>query len=351
MTLFISTNSIFQPTSKYIKFYNSEINVIQGANRVNCLPLSDVRIDYDQFSRLSIEIPKEQTDFVLSFPMLGLKVTSLIIKPIYNGTDPKLNYLKWKFQSSSDAKWCFTNILTFSGTSTNPIPPILIDNPNPDATVQLEILVTALKNDYLNDISAFLYLDGLAYTNIHTYNDEPNTGILSLFNKDGVLAGTIDINSIINFSRVAGKNRIIIDESSENNIVLDFLTEEDTLQALSAINYVLLDPINRFLIMPKDITSPEITYTPNVIDNQIIISLADYPLGFTKLDFINFVFNIINDDRDGGIIAVPNNITFNNDVPTIINIIVVDGTYTADISISDIAGNSTTDTINIIVTA
>jgi len=351
MTVF-ANNSIFQPVSKYLKYYNTEIDVIQGANKISHLPLCDIKIDYSQYQRHSIEIPKGQTDFVLSFPMLGIKTTFVTIKAIYTGVDPKNNFLKWKFQPSSDVKWSFTSILTFTGTSTNPIPPILIDNPNQDCTVQLEILVSALANDYLNDSAAFLYLNELSFDKVHTYN-ETNSQILAFFNKDNVLAGTLDIVDIVNINRIPGKNRIVIDESSENNIVLDFLTEFDTLQALSAINWVLLDPSTRSLPQVSDTTAPVITYN-NVVNTMTMtmdLDLSSYPLStITKLDFINAAILSIYDDRDGTMIAIPNNITF-KDGTILLNTIVNPGNYIAQIDLSDIAGNTIIALINLEVFA
>lgn len=347
MTIF-SSNSIFQPVQKYLKFLNTDIAVINGANKVNALPLCGVKINYEQYQRISVQIPKGQTDFVLSFPMLGIKTTFITIKPTYCGVNVDQNYLKWKFQPSSDAKWSFTNILTLTGTSSNPIPPLLIDNPNADCAVQLDILVSALDNDYLNDAAAFLYLDGLTFDKVHTYN-ETTSQVLAFFNKDGILAGTVDIIDIVNISRVPGKNRIIIDESSENNIVLDFLTDSDTLQALSAINWVLLDPLTRALPQAPDLTSPVITYTNrvNTVTSTIDFDLSLYPLTtINKQDFINAAILSVVDNRDGSMLAMPNSITFKS-AGTPINTILAPGTYTADIKVIDIAGNITLETITV----
>jgi hypothetical protein len=351
MTIF-SSNSIFQPVQKYLKYYNTDIAVVNGANKVNALPLCGIKINYEQYQRISVSIPKGQVDFVLSFPMLGIKTTFITIKPTYCGVNPDQNYLKWKFQPSGDAKWSFTSILTLTGTSTNPIPPILIDNPNPDCVVQLDILVSAMENDYLNDNSAFLYLNELTFDKVHTYN-ETNSEILAFFNKDGVLAGTLDIVDIVNISRVPGQNRIIIDESSESNIVLDFLTEYDTLQALSAINWVLLDPTTRALPQAADITPPAITYTNrvNTLTSTIDFDLSLYPLAtINKQDFINAAILGVTDNRDGSMMTLPNNIVFKSGVNPQ-NTILAPGTYTAEITISDIAGNITTQIINMEVYA
>ena len=351
MTIF-SSNSIFQPVQKYLKFLNTDIAVINGANKVNALPLCGVKINYEQYQRISVQIPKGQTDFVLSFPMLGIKTTFITIKPTYCGVNVDQNYLKWKFQPSSDAKWSFTNILTLTGTSSNPIPPLLIDNPNSDCAVQLDILVSAMDNDYLNDAAAFLYLDGLTFDKVHTYN-ETTSQVLAFFNKDGILAGTVDIIDIVNISRVPGKNRIIIDESSENNIVLDFLTDSDTLQALSAINWVLLDPLTRSLPQAPDLTAPVITYTNkvNTLTSTIDFDLSLYPLTtINKQDFINAAILSVVDNRDGSMLAMPNNITFKS-LGSPINTILAPGTYTADIKVVDIAGNINTETITMEVQA
>lgn len=347
MTL-ITSNSIFQPVSKYIKINNSNINVLNGANTISTLPLCGVKMQYEQYQRLSVQIPKGQVNYVLSFPMLGIKPTFLAIIPKYcdcPGTS-NLNYLKWKFELSSDPKLSFTNILVLTGTTANPITSILIDNPNPDEDIQIEILVSAMSNDYLNDIAALLYLQNLSFTNIHTYN-ETNSGILSFFNSNNELTGTTDISDIINVYRVNGQNRIIIDESSVNNIVLDFSSEYHTLQALSAINWLLLDPNNRSLPQPADDVAPTINYTPMVASNAITIELTSYPSAtYTKQNFIDDAIVNAFDTRDGFFTVLQNNITFKQGVVDLINIVNT-GTYNAYISVSDIAGNITNEIITI----
>lgn len=348
MTIF-SNNSIFTPISKYLKYNNSNINVINGVNTLSNLPLCDVKIKYEQYQRINVQIPKNAIDFVLSFPMLGIKTTFITIKANYSSSNENLNYLKWKFQPSSDTKWSFTNILTFTGTSSNPVPPILIDNPNANCIVTLDILVSALENDYLNDVGAFVYLDGLTYDKVHTYNEIPSS-VLSFFNSNNELVSTVDIVDIINVQKVPNKNRIIIDESSQNNIVLDFISEYDTLQALSAINWVLLDPQNNALPTTPDLIQPIITYTNkvNIITSTINIDLSQYSLNtYTKQNFIDDAISAITDNRDGNTIIVSSNIIFKHGINNI-NTILVSGNYTVDITVTDIAGNSIIETLNII---
>lgn len=345
MTVF-STSTIFQPILKNIRYHNTDLKVFSGANTLSTLPLNGVKIPFEQYQRVQVEIPKGQTDFTVSSAMLGIKTTFMAIYATYNSTDTTKNYLKWKFQPSADTKWSFTSVLTFTGTSNNPIPNILIDNPNPDCTVILDILVGALTNDYLNDSGAFIYLNGLTYDDVHTFN-EVASGILAFFNSDDELVTTVDISDVVNVSKPSGQNRIIIDEASDNNIVLDFLSEYDALQALSAINWVLLDPSTRALPTAVDSVAPVITYTGNVSAGEITIDMSLYPSNFTKANFITEAIASVSDARDGVIVTVPSNITFKDINNVELVTIASPGTYTAVISISDLAGNSVVQTVTI----
>jgi hypothetical protein len=128
-----------------------------------------------------------------------------------------------------------TKLMVLTGTVSNPIPSITVDNPNTDYPVALDILLATTVQDYINDESAFLYLNGLTFDKVHTF-EETNSGILAFFDKDNILAGTVNISDVANVYNVPGKNRIIIDDNTLNNIILDFISINDTKQALSAIN-------------------------------------------------------------------------------------------------------------------
>lgn len=345
MTVF-TNSSIFQPVAKNVKFQGGDLKVISGVSTLSELPLCNVKVPFIQYQRLSVQIPKGQIDYVVSFPMLGLKTTFITIKASYCSVNPSLNFLKWKFEPSSDAKWSFTNILVLTATTDNPIPPILIDNLNPDCNVTLDILVTAMDNDYLDDSAAFIYLKNLEFTNVHTYN-ETTSQILAFFNEDNNLVTTVNISDIINVQRIIGKYRLVIDESSDSNIVLDFKTEYDTLQALSAINWVMLDPTTRFLPQIADTTPPVINYKNTVISGSITINLSLYPTVFTKQDFITAAILSVVDNRDGIIIPTVTNITFKDSLNVELVTIIAPGNYTAIISVYDLAGNNTTQTVAI----
>lgn len=346
MTIF--SNSIFPTIYKYINFGKQSINAVSGANTVASLPLCDIKNEFEQYQRINLQIPAGQTDFTLTFPTLGIKPTFLIIKTKYCTNDPAKKYLKWKFAASTDVKMSFTTILLFTGTTSNPVLPIVIDNPDLDNPVTLEILVSATTNDYLNDVVASTYLSNLLFTHVHTFG-ETNSGIISLFNSLNQLVTTVDISDIININRVVGENRLIIDDSSSNDIVLDFVSEYDTLQALSALTWVQNDPLTRALPKAPDTLAPVITFKPAVVLNSINIDLSLYPINtFTKQDFIDVVIDTITDDTDDSVLVTINDIilkdNLNNEISNIINA----GTYTGKITIKDIAGNLTIETITIV---
>lgn len=348
MTL-ISTSSIFTPITKYIKFSNSDINVISGANVVSALSLCGIKINYEQFYKTQIVVPKNQTDFVISFPTLGIKQTFIAIKATYCANNPSLNFMKWGFQSSADPKKSFTNLLILTATTADPITNIVVDNLNPDCTVTLDILVGAMANDYINDISATLYLKDLTFDNIHTFN-ETNSEVFAFFNSDNEIAGTLDITGLINVIQVVGKNRIIIEDGLKN-IVLDFLTTNDVKQAMSAILWLLADPANRALPKAEDTTAPVVTYRSAVIGNSMNVDLSLYSNNYTKTDFIAQAILQVIDNTDNIIYPSTADITFIQDVNNInvsINNIVNAGTYTVNLNITDVAGNIFTDTLTII---
>ena len=261
-----------------------------------------------------------------------------------------MNYLRWKFVSDSGPKHSMTNLMMLTGTTSNPIQDIVIDNPNPNSIVVIDVLITALTTDNLNDVVAFIYLQNLTFDKVHTFN-ETTTSVLAFFDQDDILAGTINFNDINNITRIPGLNRIIITElGNDNNIILDFTDESNMLQALSAINWVLLDGSTRFLPQPEDNLAPVITYTNLIVSNTLEVDLTTFGFSYNKQHFINNTIATVIDARDGIIIPSISSITISQTINNQIiyyNIITQAGTYNATISITDIAGNIITHSITI----
>lgn len=346
MTILSNSASILaNPNQNYIKFSGGDLVTVSGSNVIAKQELCSVRLAYKQYQKISLQIPAGATDFLLNFSMLGLKITLISIKPMFCGSDTNYNYLKWKFQSSSDAKLSMTSILVLTGTTATPVQSILLDNPNPDCAVAVDILVAASENDGLNDVNAFLYLQNLSYDNIHTFN-ETNSGILALFNSDGDLVGTVNISNISNITYVSGYNRIVIDETSGENIILDFTSESEALQAQSALNWLLLDPANRSLPQSEDTLGPIITLTGAVSGGTMTVDLSLYGYNYTRQNVIDDAILSIIDARDGVMYATVNDISITqsgNSYTTISN----PGIYDIIITVKDIAGNTSTTSFQI----
>ncbi len=337
------TNSIFAPVNKAIRFSKNDLAVISGANTLATMDLCSFKLPWKQYQRISVQVPAGASNYALHFPMLGIEVTFLAIVPKFCGTDKANNYLKWKFQASSDAKWTMTSLMMLTGSVNSPIPTILIDNPNTECSVQIDILVSGMDNDYLNDTSAFLYLKDLIFTAVQTY-EQTTSGILALYNSSNVLSGTLNISDIINVTKVEGMNRIIIDEASSDNVVLDFTNEYNALQALSALTWLLQDPGNRFLPQAADVAAPVITYTHRVVSNAITIDLSLFTNNYRPIDIINDAILSVVDARDGSIVPTASTVSFTQGSSQLIAI-TNPGTYAATFTIKDIAGNQVIQTI------
>ena len=78
------SNSIFTAPTNSIRFIGDDITVTQGANTLAKLDLCSIKQQYKQYQKLSVQVPAGAVDYVLGFPMMGIKVTFLTIKPTLN---------------------------------------------------------------------------------------------------------------------------------------------------------------------------------------------------------------------------------------------------------------------------
>lgn len=345
MTIFSSSNSnsanMFPKTSKHIKVVGNTFSVVDGSAVLAHIALNNIKQNYDNYQRIRFKIEAGSEKFVLSYPLIGIKPVFLVILPQYCGCNQAKQYLYWKYLHSSEAYTTMTSIITLTGTSSNPIPQISIKNPDRNNAVYLDVLVASVDSDYLDDMTNYIYISNLNYNSIYTYDN----GILGINNENNDLALTTNISNIVNISKVSNLNRIIIDDTTLEDIVLDFLTEEDTYQVLSELNYLLNNPFS-VLPLPKDVDAPVITLKSTVINNEITVTLNNE---YTKHDFITETVDSCFDDRDGYLIINPTNITFYNVNNQKIPSITTSGIYRGVIEINDIANNKSEVEINIYV--
>lgn len=338
MSIFSSnTNSslMFPKSKKIVKLYNNSIVAIDGPNILSNLSLCDIKIEYDNYDRLRTRIPAGSTNFVLTHPLIGLKPIFIVIKPDYCDCDEAKKYLFWKYLHSSEPFNAMTSILMLSGTSTNPIPQIVLSNPDTNKDVYLDIFVVSTDTDVFTDSEQYYYIQDLVYEDFITIGP----GVLGIF-RNGELLLSVDFADINNILKPKA-NRIVIDDSTQTDIILDFTNESDSNQIISVINYILNNP-GIELPLPKDITAPIITYTPLVINNTADIEFIN---NLTKADLITLLIDNCIDDRDGLITINPLHISLFNG--TEVNLITGEGIYTFNIKVSDLAGNETNETITL----
>lgn len=338
MSIFSSnTNSslMFPKSTKIVKMYNNSFVAVDGTDVLSNLCLGDLKIEYDNYDRIRTKIPAGVTNFVLSHPLIGLKPIFLIIKPDYCGCPEAKKYLFWKYLHSSEPFNSMTSILVLTGTSTNPIPQIVLSNPDNDKEVILDIFVVSTETDIYTDSEQYYYIQDLVYEDFITIG----LTTLGLF-KNNELLISVDYSNMNNILRPKD-DRIIIDDSTQSDIILDFKTKSDADQVISVINYLLNNPGTE-LPLPKDITAPVITYTNLVISNNVNIT---YVNNLSKSDLITMLIDSCVDDRDGNIIIYPSHLSLSKVTET--NLITEIGVYTLIIKVSDLAGNITNEILTI----
>ena len=345
MTIYLENSSIFQPQSNNVSFNKEGIVIKNGANELANLDMCGIKIPYKQYQKMQLLIPANASNYLLNFQILGLYITFLAILPKFSGSCTNCNFLSWNFESSNDPMHTMTSVLILTGSTNNPIENLLITNSS-ECNVTVDIMVTAMDNDYLLDAPAYIYLTDLLFTSITTYGST-NSGILEFYNSAGIAAGTLNVSDIIDVRRVPNMQRIIIYSSASSNIVLDFATLYDTLQALSAISWLLEDPAARALPTTPDIIGPIITLTTNVVGGNLPVILATYSNNFTIPDLITQSILSIFDARDGNITPTIGmfKITL---LGSVYNTITMPGTYLVTVTATDIAGNPTVVTFNVV---
>ena len=92
-------SSLFGASAQYIKVSGGDFIAIEGANTVDRLTVSDLRMPYKQLLRSRVILKVGQNNYLLNHLGLGDNATFLCIKAIYNQksvieTD---NYITWSY--------------------------------------------------------------------------------------------------------------------------------------------------------------------------------------------------------------------------------------------------------------
>lgn len=359
-------SSLFGPSSQYIKVLGGEFVAVEGSNLLERLNVGDLRMPYKQILKSRIILKTGQTNYLLNHLGLGDNATFLAIKATYNQKSviEDDNYITWTYYDELSQPHSMAQMMVLTGNSTNRIKQLYLTNPSTKYPVQLDVMIgiiddeTSFFHDTLNQVGTSF--TGLEFTDIQSHV----VGESLVINDKSLAVRPLIYINIVNIQSIERNNNlIIIDDSSFGTIFLQFLTENDALQAQSLFNYVMDNPnININNINPIiDSISPVIFFNTYFDNNGVDYitfnsdtSLAPYNTSFgdtfsTIIDYatyqnsdkqflIDALISSISDNRDGIISITPSDIILSS-VNGILTKIVAPGTYTITFDFGDIANN------------
>lgn len=364
--------NLFGTRSQFIKTNGGDFIAVDGSNTRERLILSDLRIPYKQILKSRIILKTGQTNYLLNHLGLGDNATFLCMKAVY---DTKAvieadKYVNWSYYDDLTRVNHFADMMVLTGNSTNRIPQLYLTNPSTKYPVFIDVMVGVIDDNYsiftdTTNQSGTTFVN-LEYTDIHSHvvgeslviNDKSSPV------KPLIYIRLSDINSIERSGQI-----LIIDDSSLGIIFLQFLTENDTFQAHSLLNYVLqypetnidtlspvsdnIDPVLHFYDMIGDeyisfngatAHAPYNTSYGNTFSTSI--SLITYGTTYSwapngvieKSELIYLLVDYIEDNRDGYMSFLPSNLIITGTAGNIDNILTT-GTYSVTFDFSDIAHN------------
>jgi hypothetical protein len=366
-------SSLFGASAQYIKVSGGDFIAIEGANTVDRLTVSDLRMPYKQLLRSRVILKAGQNNYLLNHLGLGDNATFLCIKAIYNQRSviEEDNYITWSYYDDLAKVYPMAQMMVLTGNSTNRIKQLYLSNPSEKYPVSLDVMVGVIDdtytffNDSVNQSSTSFV--GLNWTDIQTHIAGESIKIMD----KGTPVRPLIYFEIANIETIEKTGSIlIIDDASYGTIFLQFLTEYDAYQAHSLLNYVIENPdINiatDYITNQSDSEDPIIYFYEQVggdgdfiefngnpadgpydtslgLTFSTTISLADYGTAggsyFDKSTLIDLLVYTITDNRDGTMSMMPSNLIITGTSSTV-STINLPGTYSVTFNFSDIAHNT-----------
>ena len=364
--------NLFGTKSQFIKTNGGDFIAVDGSNTRERLILSDLRIPYKQILKSRIILKTGQINYLLNHLGLGDNATYLCMKAIYDvkSVIEADRYVNWSYYDDLTRVNHFSDMMVLTGNSANRIPQLYLTNPSIKYPVYIDVMVGVIDDSYsvftdTTNQSGTTFVN-LNYTDIHSHvvgeslviNDKSSPV------KPLIYIRLSDINSIERSGQI-----LIIDDSSLGIIFLQFLTENDTFQAHSLLNYILEHPSTNIdtLSPVSDSIDPVLYFYSHVgasasLDyiafNGATVSVPyDTSDGFTfsttisltqsgtvsgtvidKSQLIYLLIDEISDNRDGTMSIMPSNLIISGTAGNIDNILNT-GTYSVTFNFSDIAHN------------
>lgn len=362
--------TIFGSGTQYIKVNGGDFVAIDGANIVDRLTVSDLRMPYKQLLKSRIILKPGQTNYLLNHLGLGDNATFLAIKVLYNNSSviEEDNYINWSFYDDLTKVYTMAQMMCLTGNSSNRIKQLYLTNPNIKYSVTLEVMVGVIDdsynffNDSINQSSTSFV--GLNYTDIQSHIIGESIKIMDKGTPSRPLI-YIDISNIETIQKSG--NILIIDDASYGTIFLQFLTEYDVYQANSLLSYIIENPNVDISTLDEDVDKPVMTFFTNVgatssgdfiafngatsgvpysttngLTFSTSIDLVTFGVSgiINKPQLIDLLISNINDNREGTMSIQPSNIIINSATSSDLSLISMTGTYSLTFNFSDIANNS-----------
>lgn len=363
----VCSGNLFGNRSQFIKTNGGDFIATEASNIKERIVLSDLRMPYKQILKSRVILKTGQANYLLNHLGLGDNATFLCIKAVY---DSKAvieadRYVNWSYYDDLTRINSFADMMVLTGNSTNRIPQLYLTNPSTKYPVYIDVMVGVIDDNYsiftdTTNQSGTTFVN-LNYTDIHSHvvgesiviNDKSDPV------KPLIYIRLSDINSIERSGQI-----LIIDDSSLGIIFLQFLTENDTFQAHSLLNYVLQHPSTDIdtLSPVSDSIDPVLYFYDMIGDEYISFNGAtagvpyDTTDGFTfstsisltsfgtasgyidKSQLIYLLIDGISDNRDGTMSIIPSNLIISGTAGNINNILNT-GSYSVTFNFSDIAHN------------
>ena len=364
-------SSLFGASAQYIKVSGGDFIAIEGANTVDRLTVSDLRMPYKQLLRSRVILKAGQNNYLLNHLGLGDNATFLCIKAIYNQKSviEEDNYITWSYYDDLAKVYPMAQMMVLTGNSTNRIKQLYLSNPSEKYPVSLDVMVGVIDdtytffNDSVNQSSTSFV--GLNWTDIKTHI----VGESFKINDKGTPVRPLIYFDIVNIETIEKTGSIlIIDDASYGTIFLQFLTEYDAYQAHSLLNFIIEnpnidieqyqsgdneDPIIYFYSSVGDLGNDFIALNGDLINGPYNTSMGlTFSTEFSLLTYgtasgtyidkpllIDLLVSTITDNRDGTMSLMPSNLIITGTSSTV-STINLPGTYSVTFNFSDIAHNT-----------
>lgn len=356
----------FYTAQKVIKPYECSMLVIEGPNLKGKLSLEGLELKYENFNLSQLILNPESTDQPLLYGFLGNNITFLMVRAKYIPTDPMWaveteQYIDFYYGDNPTQIRSMGELLLLTGNSTKRIPQIYFNNPSTKNKVYLEILMANLEQESLvnpNQYKQQSHFNNLYYNSLISdiiyYTTPTSTGSTELRIIDGEGNSLIYIpySNIRTIQKVDAYS-LIIGLDTEEKVRLNFLSEFNTDQANSRLNWVLKSQRYRIMTIndPEiDIIPPVYTWnnvlsgsTTGITSGTTTVYLLPSGTTYTTTNIIDIMISGITDNRDGDMSIYDTNIEMFilNDIVPLTGITDV-GTYYIKFAIKDLAGNTNT---------